>query len=96
MASLLKNILILLALAATVAIGYYLYKQNALATLQTGGPLTNNLEVESAQILNRLNELSAVELKGDIFYDPRFSSLKNVTPNVSAEPVGSSNPFKKN
>lgn len=95
MTSLLKNLFIILGLLGTVALGYYLYKQNSLATLNTG-PLANNLEIESAQILSRLNELSAVELNGDIFYDPRFASLKNVTPNVSAEPVGSQNPFEVN
>lgn len=96
MSSLLKNLLILLGLIGTVALGYYLYTQNSFATLNTGESLADNLEIESAQILSRLNELSAVELNGDIFYDPRFASLKNVTPNVSAEPVGSQNPFEIN
>jgi hypothetical protein len=96
MASFLKNLLILLGLVATVALGYYLYKQNAQATLETGGPLADKLEIESAQILSQLAELSAVELNGDIFYDPRFSSLTSVTPQISAEPVGSENPFEIN
>ena len=96
MTSLLKNAFILLCLIATIALGYYLYTQNSLATLTTSGVLADNLEIESAQILARLNELVAVELNGDIFYDPRFSSLKNVTPAVNAEPVGSQNPFEVN
>ena len=88
MLSILKNIFIILALCVTVGLGYYLYKQNEAATLAGGGVLSDTVELESAEFLRRLNQLQAVELNGDIFYDPRFSSLTIISPDVVAQPIG--------
>ncbi len=93
MVSILKNIFILLALCVTIGLGYYLYTQNKSALLEDGGVLSDNVELESAEFLRRLNQLEAVELNGDIFYDPRFSSLLVVSPEVVAQPIGKSLPF---
>lgn len=96
MSAILKNLFVIAILIGTIALGYFLYKQNATANFGAKAELTQRLEIESAQILRRLNELSSVELGGEIFYDPRFSSLFSVAAPVSAEPVGNSNPFEIN
>lgn len=97
MLSLLKNIFIVLALVATVGLGYFMYTQrnNGLSD-SSNSALANDVAAEAAAFLERLNELKSIELETDILSDPRFSSLSNFTAPTQAEPIGRSNPFELN
>jgi hypothetical protein len=97
MFSLLKQLLVLLALLATVGLGYYLYTNNSAAledTTNAGG--TEAVALEAASFLSRLNELRAIDLDEQVFSDIRFSYLVDYSKAVEPEPVGTRpNPFKE-
>ncbi len=97
MFSLLKQLLILLALLVTVGLGYYLFTQNSGGLEDTTNASgTQVVALEAADFLNHLNELKAIELDGSIFSDPRFSYLTNFTRTVEPEAVGGrENPFNE-
>lgn len=97
MTSLLKNILILLAIVLTGAVGYYLYINNgSSASDDNTASVDNSLAADTAGFLTTLNELKQIQLDGSIFSDPRFISLVSYTQPVAAEPIGRSNPFDVN
>ncbi len=94
MSSILKNLLVLLLLIATLAFGYFLYIQNGNALLDTqDGSVSMNVSAEAALFLQRLNEMKAITLSNDIFLDPRFNSFVDYAGTVDQEPTGKSNPF---
>lgn len=97
MASLFKNTFVIILLLLTLAFGYYLFMQNKNATLnvQNNG-VSLDVAVESAQFLQRLNELKTISLDNDIFLDPRFAAFTSYSGEVQPESVGQSNPFKPN
>jgi len=97
MVSLLKNILILGALIATLGVGYFMYvERNSALSDASNDALADDIEAEAAAFLTRLNELKNIQLETDILSDPRFSSLSNFTAPTLAEPIGRSNPFELN
>jgi hypothetical protein len=97
MFSLLKQLFVLLALLATVALGYYLYSQNSGAledTTNAGG--REAVALEAASFLARLSELREIDLDAQVFSDARFSYLVDYAKAVEPEPVGTRpNPFKE-
>lgn len=96
MASILKNIFIVLALLATAGLGYYLYLDQNSALQATDMALSGDIAMETADFLRKLNELKAIEIDGSIFSDERFSSLTNFSVPIEAEPIGRTNPFELN
>lgn len=93
MSSLIQNSVIVLGLLAIVGLGYYLYAQNSSSTLDQNTRVSNQVAIETAEFLRRLNELKAMELGTEIFSDPRFASLEYTTTPPPSEPVGRVNPF---
>jgi type II secretory pathway pseudopilin PulG len=97
MFSLFKQVLVLFALLATIALGYYLYARNGSALEDTtNAEGSAAVAIEAASFLSRLNELRAIDLDAQVFSDPRFSYLEDHSRAVVSEPVGARpNPFKK-
>ena len=95
MFSLLKQLFVLLALLATLGLGYFLYTQNSSGlenSTHAGGSAA--VALEAADFLSRLNELKTIELDSTVFSDPRFSYLTDFSKPVEPEAVGGrSNPF---
>lgn len=96
MFAIIKNIFILAAVLLTAALGYYLYVHQAGLDDSSNGGVGQNITLETAEFLRRLNELKAIELDNAIFSDPRFSSLTNFATPIQSEPVGTANPFELN
>jgi hypothetical protein len=92
MSAFLQNTLIVGGLVLVGLAGYYLYVQNATLEVQDD-PLSMQIQLETADFLRKLNELKAIELNGDIFADPRFSTLINFSVPVLPEPFGTTDPF---
>ena len=92
MSAFLQNTLIVGGLVLVGLAGYYLYVQNATFEVQDD-PLSMQIQLETADFLRKLNELKAIELNGDIFADPRFSTLINFSVPVLPEPFGTTDPF---
>jgi hypothetical protein len=93
MSSLLQNIIVIGGIVLLAGFGYYLYTQNAALDVSTDSTVSSQVAAETADFLRRLNELKAIELKGEIFSDPRFLSLRDYSSPISPEAVGDSNPF---
>ena len=72
MSSLLQNIIIIGGVVLIAGLGYYLYTQNASLDVATDSAVSTQVAAETADFLRRLNELKAIELKGDIFSDHVF------------------------
>ncbi len=95
MSTLLQNILILVGLLCVGGLGYYLYMQNSDSSLDTqNAQVSNQVAIETAEFLRRLNELKAITLDTSVFSDPRFSSLVEMTTTPPVERVGRNNPFE--
>ncbi|MFM2381998.1 MAG: hypothetical protein RLZZ76_765, partial [Candidatus Parcubacteria bacterium] len=87
MLTILKNAIILIALCATIALGYFLYirptsNDDSNATLQF------EITYKANRFVQRLAELKQIELNSDILSDSRFSSLTLFSAPVQSEPVG--------
>jgi hypothetical protein len=95
MSSRIQNLLMLLGIVLIVALGYYLYIQSNAAVLKTG-TARDQVALESALILRRLNEIKTVSLDGAIFSNERFTTLVDFTEPIIPQPVGRSNPFTVN
>jgi len=94
MASILKNILVLLSLLFVLAFGYYLYVQNGSASLDTGtSQVSLDVQAEASAFLVKLAELKAINLDNSIFMDPRFMYLVQYSTEVEPELFGLENPF---
>jgi hypothetical protein len=95
MSSFLKKLFVFSSLVVTLALGYYIYSQNA-TSVSSDMTLGNSAEIESADFLRRLNELKAIQLDETFFSDPRFYSLTDFSSPVQTEQVGDPNPFEVN
>lgn len=97
MTSLLKNLLIFLAIIATGAIGYYLYTQgNDPSAKASNDAINASITLQTESFLKSLNELKTISLDGSIFSDPRFNSLTSYTSPVQAQAIGRPDPFDVN
>lgn len=96
MFSFIKNLFIIAAVLLTAGLGYYLYVHQAGLQDTSNAGVNQNVALETAEFLRRLNELKAIELNDAIFADPRFSSLTNFATPIQSEPVGTPNPFDLN
>lgn len=95
MSSIIQNIIFIGGLIAILGLGYFIYTQNTGLDTEGDSNVNIQIEAESAEFVRRLKELQAIELRGDIFDDPRFLSLLNFAAPVVSEPVGSNNPFAR-
>jgi hypothetical protein len=95
MTALLKNLLLLLGLLATLGLGYFVFFGNP-ELEDTSNLGAAELDLKAARFLARVNELKQIELQGDILSDQRFGSLVNFSGEVVSEAVGSENPFISN
>lgn len=92
MKSLLKNLLILLALAVVLYVGYsFLFSGNDIA-LNSGLGSTEG-EVLTREFLLRLNELEQIDFSRQLFEDPRFRSLTSFSIEPDPAAAGRPNPF---
>lgn len=97
MSSLFKNILLLLGIVATGALGFYVFSQNAQNNPDShNANVSDNVAIQSAQFLRKLNELKTIELDDSLFSDPRFTTLVHFSQPTLAEPIGTANPFNLN
>lgn len=97
MLSLLKNIFIFFILVATVALGYYVYKdRNEDLVDSSNGQLAEDVTVEASEFLTRLNQLKQIDLDSEILSDPRFTSLTTFSIPPEQEEIGRPNPFEVN
>jgi hypothetical protein len=94
MSSFIQNMLIVGGIIVLAAIGYFLYTNNA-PLREQDGTVSQQVAAQSEDFLKRLNELKAVRLNGDIFADPRFTSLNNNSQPVIPQPIGRTNPFEQ-
>ena len=95
MSNLLKNLLIALAIAILLWIGYnFFLKGEADDVLSsTGSSLNAQAQFETQALLAKSQKLSSFKIDGAILNDPRFVSLTNFRINLVPEPVGRPNPF---
>ena len=86
-----STILILVTVLVVAAGAYWYFSVN------TGNesPLTVTTTTNDtqAQFQTLLGELQSIKFKTDIFSDPRFKALVDITVSVSPEPVGRTDPF---
>jgi len=92
MNSKIQNGLVITGLLLIAAVGYYLYTQKSEVSLNNS-LVDNQAAAETAEFLQRLNELKVIKLDGAVFSDPRFSSLHAPAQVTVPVPVGRANPF---
>lgn len=94
MSKLLKNIIFAGGFALILWLGYVVFIQDSDPALTASNAQVNNQAVRDAQdFLLKLQQLRTIELEGALFSDPRFNSLIDLRQEVTAEPVGRTNPF---
>lgn len=92
MSSNVQNILIIVGIILIGGLGYYMYTQNSSINLNNS-VVTSQASMESSRFLHQLQQLQTVKLDGQIFSDPRFKVLTNLSVPVTPSYVGNSNPF---
>jgi len=92
MTSTIQNALIILGITAIAGVGFYLYTQNGDISLRNN-EVNNQAAAETANFLQRLNDLKVITLEGVILNDPRFASLVDTSSDVRPIPQGRENPF---
>ncbi len=88
-----QNLLILLGIVLIGALGYYLYTTNQSTLLQSGS-INGQASVDSAALVQRLNEIKAVTFDTSLFSDARFSRLQNFSRPINPSAIGKQNPFE--
>ncbi len=93
MSTLLKNLLIALGLAIIIFVGYATFVRDSEDDRYLQSPSSPEAELESQQLLSMLNELKSLNVSGEVFTDPLFLSLKNISMDLGEETSGRPNPF---
>ena len=88
----LQNIFIILGIVMIAGLGYYLFIQKDGASLNNN-LVNNQAAAETAEFLQRLNELKTIKLEGKILKDQRFTTLVDFSEPVVPVPIGRANPF---
>lgn len=87
-----KNVFLIIGV---VLVGYLLY----VYVFKPAEPLITATTTPSAQLvgqelINELNRLQSLsKISGDIFTNPAFSNLQDISVQVEPKPVGKRNPF---
>jgi len=92
MTSKLQNAFSIIGIIVIAGIGYYLFVQDGAISLNNLH-VDNQAAAETAQFLQRLNELKTIKLEGTILSDQRFISLVDSEQIVVPVQVGRDNPF---
>lgn len=94
MTPLLKNLLIALALAVVLWLGYQFFLSQDDVVLESEGDLaTTEASRNTQEFLLRLQQLRDLEFDQSLFTDGRFRSLVDHRQDIIEEPVGRPNPF---
>ena len=99
MTSMLKNLIILLALIALGALGYFIFfSSNDSAIVSTSGSANVNSQAafQTREFKRILNDLNTIDLDSPLLQDTDFLQLRDHTQTVSERPYGRSNPFSSN
>ncbi len=84
----------ILGIVLIAGLGYYLYIQEGSTALSTSSANDRTqIALESAVLLQRLNEIKSITLEGDLFSNQQFQSLVDFTEPIIPQPVGRPNPF---
>jgi hypothetical protein len=95
MVTIIKNIVILIALLLTLVLGYYIFIQNN-SDISNNEAVINDVALESQQFIALLNELKSIQIDSSVFSDPRFTSLRNLSMPIEPEAISRDNPFELN
>lgn len=88
-----KNILIVLGLLATVALGYYVFVLDDQSLQTANAEVVSEAELQSREFLRRLQELRQVNIQTEVLNDPRFTNRIDYGREVPTLPAGRENPF---
>lgn len=93
MSSLVKNLLIALALAVILWLGYsvFIKEDDTAGTVSVGA--SSQAALEAQEFLVKLQELNAIKIEGSVFSDTRFNTLIDFRQELRPEAVGRNNPF---
>jgi hypothetical protein len=92
MMSLLKNLIVILGLVLIAGLGYYLYSTNGTLALQQNEQ-DINLQLESAELIRKIDSIKQTSIDRNLFSDPRFTSLRSFATPIPSYPAGRENPF---
>lgn len=85
-----KNILLLLTLVVLAVAGYFIFFRGEEEPLTS----TESIPTVGGELVVELNRLKALRnIDGDLFKDPSFKTLVDITQPVTPQPLGRSNPF---
>ena len=92
----LKNILIILFLAAIAAAGAYLhfYTDTTETLLSSDNAISSDDLLEATDFLQRFKVFESVELDDSIFTDNRFGSLVDVSQQIIPTDIGRPNAYQ--
>ena len=99
MSPLVKNILIILFLAAVAMLGAYLYlnednfAEPLLSSLSSGEGVSSDALLETDNFLLQFQAFESVELDDSLFTDERFRSLSDFRQPVIPTAIGRPNPY---
>ncbi len=93
MSGLIRNLLLALGLAVILYLGYVVFIQTDDAATSVSGAATSEALLSAQEFLATLQQLKAIELKGDVLSDPRFTSLDDIRKPDIPEDAGRENPF---
>ncbi len=94
MTTLLKNLIFALGLALLLWLGFTLFVKDDGAVLDSqNGMVRDDVERETQEFLNRLQNIKTLKIENDIFVDRRFNSLTDHRQELRDEPTGRANPF---
>lgn len=89
----LKNIIILIGLLATVALGYYIFVLENQSVLTANATVASSAEQQAREFRQSLNDLEQISIQTDVLSDPRFTNRVDYSRPVPVLPAGRENPF---
>lgn len=90
-----QNIIIVLGLVAIATVGYYTFVVMGQSELQTDNTsISLEAQLASQNFLQNLNELKTVDLRTDLYTNPRFRSLQDTSVAPTPRSTGRVNPFE--
>lgn len=96
MSSMLKNLLVLLALIGLGALGYFLFFNGDSGSIVTSGGAANvnsQAAFQTREFRSILNDLNRIDLDTDLLQDPNFIQLHDHSQPIVERPFGRENPF---
>jgi len=84
---------ILAIIVAIAALIYFYLTGNTTSESQTLQELSTANQVEGAQVLSLLNEISSLKIDNSFFNNPSYKTLRDYSVQIPALSVGRPNPF---